>query len=120
MGGPSINPIDPLLHIRCSSRDAARSVAIVVKMRERADAMLSIVGSTAILYGLPRRFVVRDIDDGGAVNFRYMGLSDVSENLLVINPPDYLHSSVSSPLVLCLLDVILACGAALLFGCCVL
>mmetsp|Transcript_33673 Transcript_33673/g.81408 ORF Transcript_33673/g.81408 Transcript_33673/m.81408 type:complete len:300 (-) Transcript_33673:224-1123(-) len=49
MGGPSINPIAPLLHMRRSSRDAARSDANVANMNDRADAMLSIVGNTAIL-----------------------------------------------------------------------
>jgi len=49
MGGPSINPIEPLLHILCSNRDAARSDASAVSKRERADAMLSIVGRPVIM-----------------------------------------------------------------------
>ena len=44
MGGPSIKPIEPLLHIRRSNRDAARSDAIVASINESADAMVSIVG----------------------------------------------------------------------------
>ena len=42
MGGPSIKPIEPLLHIRRSNRDAARSDAIVASINESVDAMLSI------------------------------------------------------------------------------
>ena len=53
MGGPSINPIEPLLHMRCSNRDAARRDANVANMSDRADAMLSIGGKTAILYFYP-------------------------------------------------------------------
>ena len=43
MGGPSIKPIEPLLHIRRSNRDAARSDAIVASINESVDEMLSIV-----------------------------------------------------------------------------
>ena len=49
MGGPSIKPIEPLLHIRRSNRDAARSDAIVASINESVDAMLSIVGMGMIV-----------------------------------------------------------------------
>ena len=49
MGGPSIKPIEPLLHIRRSNRDAARSDAIVASINESVDAMLSMVGMGMIV-----------------------------------------------------------------------
>jgi hypothetical protein len=44
IGGPSIKPIEPLLDIRRSSRDAARSEANVANISESTDAMPSMDG----------------------------------------------------------------------------
>ena len=49
IGGPSIIPNEPLLHIRCSNREAARSEASVASISDRADAIPSGDGRCTIV-----------------------------------------------------------------------